>query len=98
MKSRSTILLIVGIALALLTGGGLYLLAAGGRAAQSTIDVQTPATAVSAIVAKADIPARTVVTADMLARRPLPADALPEAAAKEETDVIGQTTLAPIPA
>jgi len=98
MKSRSTILLIVGIALALLTGGGLYLLAAGGRAAQSTIDVQTPATGVSAIVAKADIPARTVVTAEMLTRKPLPAEALPEAAAKEETDVIGQTTLAPIPA
>jgi Flp pilus assembly protein CpaB len=97
LRSRSSILLIVGIVLALLTGGGLYLVAAGQQTARA-IDVQTAAEGVSAIVAKADIAARTVVTADMLVRKQLPSEALPEAAAKDETDVIGQTTLAPIPA
>jgi Flp pilus assembly protein CpaB len=98
MRSRSTILLVIGAALALLTGGGLYLVAAGERTAQSTINVQAAVDPQSAIVAKADIPARTVVTAEMLARKQLPADALPAAAAKDESEVVGQTTLAPIPA
>jgi Flp pilus assembly protein CpaB len=98
MRSRSTILLIVGVALALLTGGGLYLVAAGERTAQASINVQAAADATSAIVAKADIPARTVVTAEMLTRKQLPADALPASAARDEGDAVGQTTLAPIPA
>lgn len=98
MRSRSTVLLILGVVLALLTGGGLYLVAAGERTAQATINVQAAADATSAIVAKADIPARTVLTADMITRKQLPADALPASAARDESEIVGQTTLAPIPA
>jgi Flp pilus assembly protein CpaB len=97
LRSRSTILLVVGVVLALLTGGGLYLVAASQQGVKA-IDVQAAAEGVSAIVAKNDIPARTVVTAEMLTRKQLPADALPEASARNESEVIGQTTLAPIPA
>ena len=97
MRSRSSLFLIVGLVLAALTGAGLYLVAGASRTEQA-IGVQAAASGVSTIVAKADIPARTVVTADMVATKTLPADAIPESAARDSSEVIGQTTIAPIPA
>ena len=99
LRSRSTVLLIVGVVLALLTATGLYFVAAGERGQQAANSAQAAAeSGAPAIIAKADIPARTVVTKEMLTRKNLPAEVIPDAAAKDESEVIGQTTLAPIPA
>jgi pilus assembly protein CpaB len=95
MRSRSTILLGIGLLLAVATAGGLYLLTSGQRSAQAQAGAIEM---VSALVARADIPARTVVTADMLTRTQLPLIAIPASAARDESEVLGQTSLAPIPA
>jgi Flp pilus assembly protein CpaB len=95
--SRSTLLLTAGLVLSLATAGGLYAVASG----QSTAKAQAPNTltvTANAIVAKADIGARAVITPEMIARADLPTNAVPVSAAREEADVIGKTTLAPIPA
>lgn len=95
--SRSTLLLAAGVVLSLATAGGLYIIASG-QAAPKAQAANTSAVTTNAIVAKADIPARTVITAEMIARSDLPAIAVPASAAREESDVVGKTTLAPIPA
>jgi pilus assembly protein CpaB len=96
MRSRSTILLAIGVLLSVVTAGGLYFYAASQRGPAGQAQAATDM--VSAIVARADIPARTVVTAEMLTRQALPAAAIPASAARAESEVVGQTSLAPIPA
>ncbi|MDP9266366.1 MAG: Flp pilus assembly protein CpaB [Chloroflexota bacterium] len=91
---RATGLLALGILLSLLTGWALY------NATQST----TPGSAVAALqtqsvlVAKSDIPARTVVTAALLDSREYPVNLIAAGAMTAQADAIGQTTQVAIPA
>lgn len=96
LKSRSSLLLLLGLVLAGVTAFALYRVASDAR---TVAPVQAPAATetVSAIVAKVDIPARTVVTAAMLVRRPLPKEAIPASVVRDEAEAIGQTSLGPIP-
>jgi pilus assembly protein CpaB len=94
MRSRSLILLAVGLVLAGATGFALY---------RVSIEAQNaPAAALTllelpAVVAKVDIPARTVITPDMVTTKKVPTDLLPSTVVANEGEAIGQTTLAPVP-
>jgi pilus assembly protein CpaB len=57
---------------------------------------ETSAAKVEAIVAAADIPARTLITADMLELKSIPADAKMEAGYDNIDDVVGEVTRFPI--
>jgi len=92
-ETRSWIFLGVGLLLAALTGFALY-----GLAQQTA---QAPATTAAArtvdvIVAKVDIPVRTVITGDIVVRKSFPADLVPAGALTRDADAFGQTTIAPI--
>jgi Flp pilus assembly protein CpaB len=91
-EARSWIFLAVGVLLAAVTGLALYGLSQQVAqpqlaAANSTIQV---------LVAKVDLPLRTVITADALSRKTYPADLVPVGAVSSELDAIGLTTIAPI--
>jgi len=72
MRLRSWFFLSLGLLLAILTGVAL-----NGVAQQSAGPAAAAPTTVSVIVAKADVPARTVLTAAMLTRRDYPTDLVP---------------------
>lgn len=96
MNSALTrIFLGLGVALALLTGYGLYAVAQRSEEAAAA-----PATAATTplLVARVDIPARAIVTGEMLARQDYPRALVPSTAAASEADVVGRTTLTPIAA
>lgn len=94
-ESRSWIFLGVGLLLAALTGFALYGVAQ--QAAQpAAITASGTAGTLDVIVAKVDIPLRTVITADVVARRSFPADLVPAGAITREADVLGLTTVASI--
>jgi pilus assembly protein CpaB len=91
-EARSWVFLAVGLLLAAVTGVALYgftqqVAQAPAAAATSSIEV---------LVAKIDLPVRTVISADVLSRKSYPADLLPAGVIKSEIDAIGLTTLAPI--
>ncbi len=92
-ETRSWIFLGVGLLLAALTGFALY-----GLAQQAAAPAATTATVrtVDVIVAKVDIPVRTVITGDVVLRRSFPADLVPAGALTRDADALGQTTIAPI--
>ena len=91
-ETRSWIFLGVGLLLAALTGFALYGLAQ--QVAQPTTAVASRT--VDVIVAKVDIPVRTVVTSDIILRRSFPADLVPAGALTRDADALGLTTIAPI--
>ena len=91
---RATGLLAVGILLSLLTGWALYNAAQSSTPTSAAAAVQTQ----SVLIAKADIPARTVVTAAMLDSRDYPVTLIPTGAMTVQADAIGQTTQVAIPA
>ena len=64
-ESRSWIFLAVGLLLAALTGLSLYGIARQNAPAAQSQDVRT----VEVVVAKVDIPVRTVITVDLIARK-----------------------------
>ena len=94
MRLRSWMLLMAGLVLSALTGLALY-----GVAQQAEARPTPPPAAetVSVVVAKVDIPVRTVVTGEMLARRDVPKNLVPTGAISSEPEAIGQTTLAAKP-
>lgn len=92
-ETRSWIFLGVGLLLAALTGFALYGLA---QQVTQTPAVTTAARTVDVVVAKLDIPVRTVITADIVDRRSFPADLVPAGALTRPADAIGQTTIAPV--
>jgi len=93
MRRRSWFFLSLGIVLAVTTGVAL-----NGIAQQNVNRVAAaPPQTVSIVVANADVPARAVITAAMLARRDYPKELVPSGALADEADAIGQTTLAAIP-
>jgi len=94
MRLRSWFFLSLGLVLAILTGVALNGVAqqSVGPAAAAPVDT------IGIIVAKADLPARTVLTATMLVRRDYPKELVPNGAVATEAEVIGQTTLAAVPA
>jgi pilus assembly protein CpaB len=91
---RSWIFLGLGLLLAGLTGLSLYGVAQDFGARQ----VAAASDTAQVIVAKTDIAARSVLTAEMMARTTYPAGLVPTGAVTNEADVIGQTTLTAIPA
>ena len=93
MRRRSWFFLALGLVLALSTGVAL------NGVAQQNADraVAAPPQTVSIVVAKADVAARAVLTAEMLARRDYPKELVPSGALADEADAVGQTTLAAIP-
>ena len=93
MRRRSWFFLSLGIVLAVTTGVAL-----NGIAQQNVNRVAAaPPQTVSIVVANADVPARAVITAAMLARRDYPKELVPSGALADEADAVGQTTLAAIP-
>src|SRR5881296_626275 len=92
MRRRSWFFLSLGIVLALVTGVAL------NGVAQQNADraVAAPPQTVSIVVVNADVPARAVLTAAMLAHRDYPKELVPNGALADEADAVGQTTLAPI--
>jgi pilus assembly protein CpaB len=93
MRLRSWLFLSLGIVLAIVTGVAL-----NGVAQQNANRVvAAPPETVSIVVAKADVPARTVITAAMLTRRDYPKELVPGGALADEADAVGQTTVATIP-
>ena len=92
MRLRSWFFLSLGITLAITTG-----IALNGVAQNANRVAAAPQETVSIVVATADVPARAVITAAMLARRDYPKDLVPSGALADEADAIGQTTLAAIP-
>lgn len=93
MRRRSWFFLSLGIVLAVTTGVAL-----NGVAQQNVNRVAAaPPQTVSIVVANADVPARAVITAAMLARRDYPKELVPSGALADEADAVGQTTLAAIP-
>ncbi|HEY3217901.1 MAG TPA: Flp pilus assembly protein CpaB [Candidatus Limnocylindria bacterium] len=91
-ETRSWIFLGVGLLLAALTGLSLYGVAQQNTPAQQAANVRT----VDVIVAKADMPNRTVITAALLAHRSFPSDLVPAGVITNEADAVGQSTIAPI--
>ncbi|MEK6227453.1 MAG: Flp pilus assembly protein CpaB [Chloroflexota bacterium] len=93
MRRRSWFFLFLGLVLAILTGVALNGVAqqnAGPAAA-------APAETVSLVVAKTDLPARTVLTAAMLTARDYPKELVPSGALADPDEAVGQTTLAMVP-
>ena len=93
MRRRSWFFLSLGIVLAVTTGVAL-----NGIAQQNVNRVAAaPPQTVSIVVVNADVPARAILTAAMLARRDYPKELVPSGALADEADAVGQTTLAAIP-
>src|SRR5256885_16706248 len=93
MRLRSWFFLSLGILLAIVTGIAL------NGVAQQNADraIAAPPELVSVVVTKAEVPARTVLTGAMLARRDYPKDLVPSGAPASEADAVGPTTLALLP-
>lgn len=86
--SKAWIFLLVGVLLAGLTGIALYQVATNGRpaanvAAKPTIDV---------VIARVQLPPRTVLTADVLTVKAYPSDLVPAGAFTTVPDAVGKTT------
>ena len=94
MRSRSWFFLVLGLVLAGLTGVALNGVAQQNAARAAVAPVLDT---ITVLVAKADIAARTVVTADMLEARAYPKELLPAGAISNAAEATGQTTIAPIP-
>lgn len=91
-ETRSWIFLGVGLLLAALTGLSLYGVAQQNVPAQQTSAAKT----VEIVVAKSDLPIRTVITAAVITRKSYPPDLVPAGAITNDADAIGQTTIAPV--
>src|SRR6185503_7612095 len=93
MRLRSWFFLSLGLLLATLTGVALNGVAQqnAGRAAAAPVET------VSVVVARSDIPARTVLTAAMLLRRDYPKELGPSDALSNVDDAVGQTTVPSVP-
>lgn len=91
-ETRSWIFLGVGLLLAALTGLSLYGVAQQNTPAQQTSPVRT----VEIVVAKSDLAVRTVITAALITRKSYPPDLVPAGAITNDSDAIGQTTIAPV--
>jgi pilus assembly protein CpaB len=94
MRSRSWFFLVLGLVLAGLTG-----IALNGVAQQNAARaaVAPAVETISILVAKTDLAARVLITADMLEARAYPKELLAAGAIGNSAEVVGQTTLAPIP-
>lgn len=90
--TRTWPFLVVGLLLAAFTGVALYGLAGAARAEPAAEAAQTAAV----VVAKADIPARTVLTSEQLATKSYPVDLVPSGTITTLADAVGQTTSVPI--
>ena len=91
---RSWIFLGLGLLLAGLTGLSLYGVAQDLGARQ----VAAASDTMQVVVAKTDIAARSVITAEMMSRTTYPVGLVPTGAVTNEADAVGQTTLTAIPA
>ena len=91
---RAWLFLGLGLLLAGLTGLSLYGVSqdVGGRNVAAASDTT------SVVVARADIPARVVITADMLTRRDYPRALVPSGSVARESDAVGQTSVSTIAA
>jgi pilus assembly protein CpaB len=84
----------LGLLLAGLTGLSLYGVAQDLGARQ----VAAASDTMQVVVAKTDIAARSVITAEMMSRTTYPVGLVPTGAVTNEADAVGQTTLTAIPA
>ena len=84
-ETRSWIFLGVGLLLAALTGLSLYGVAQQNVPAQQTSAAKT----VEIVVAKSDLPIRTVITAAVITRKSYPPDLVPAGAITNDADAIG---------
>src|ERR671937_665199 len=94
MRSRSWFFLVLGLVLAGLTGVALNGIAQQNAARAAVAPVLDT---ITVLVAKADIAARTVVTADMLEARAYPKELLPAGAISNADKATGQPTIATVP-
>ena len=84
-QRRRVVLIILGLALALVAGWGAFMLAQSGTG-------QAPVIEESVLVAARDIPARTPITADDVTVRLVPIDEILPQSYTSATDVIGRVT------
>lgn len=93
-ERRSWIFLILSLVLAIAAGIVMY------GAAQRVVPAaaETAPGSVGVVVARVDIPARAVVTGDMVTVREYPAELAPPAALRDRRRAVGLTSLAPISA
>ncbi len=94
MNKLSALLLALALALAGVTGWSVYGIA--NRLTPAPVAAAAAPATVDIVVARVDIPVRTVITAEHLERRAWPADAVPPAAVRSVGAALGQTTLVPI--
>ena len=97
MKRSGLILIVVGLLLAVVSVVGVLSLSKGGNTAPIP-PTPTPVPVVKVLVATQDIPARTMLQANMLSLRDWPADMLPAGTVSKPQDVIGKVTSAPLAA
>lgn len=94
-EGRAWAFLVVGLVLAVLTGVALYRIAL-----QTTPEVdgaaRSAAGTTAIVIANVDIPARTVVLSELLARRDYPSELVPAGAITSQAQAVGQTTIGPI--
>lgn len=88
MKRSNRLLILLGIVLAVVAFGAVLLLSNGGGSGSANNANATPAP-VTVVVTTQAIPVGTVVTADMLATKALPADSVPVDAFKDPAQVVG---------
>lgn len=93
-EMRSWIFLGLGLLLAGLTGLSLYGVSQDVGARQVAAASETA----QIVIARADIPTRTVLTNEMLTTQTYPANLIPSGAISKAADVVGQTTVSSIPA
>lgn len=89
--SKAWIFLLVGILLAGATGFSLYRIVSTARPAAAAA-----ASSVDVVVAKVAIPARTVLTGEILAVKTYPVDLAPPGGFTSVSDVLGSTTSVPV--
>src|SRR5688500_17318909 len=93
-EGRAWMFLLLCLVLAVLTGVALYRIAL-----QTTPDAgraPSPTGTTAIVIANVDIPARTVVSSQLLARRDFPRELVPAGAMTTEAQALGQTTIGPI--
>ncbi len=87
-RRRARLILILGIVLAVLAGGGTFLLAQGAQTAVAPVIVTKPV-----LVAAREVPAKTTLTAADVKLQNFNEDAVPAAAMSDPAKAIGQITI-----
>jgi len=90
MRRGGRLLVLLGLVLGVMTGGVIFITLSQAQPSAP------PAPTSQIVIAFQNIPARTVITADVLGKQDLPATTLPPGSFTDAKEVIGKLTLVPI--